>query len=154
MSEEALFSDQGLRAVSAAAPDEDTRTRGQKLRDRQQARISSGLHPLSIDGMRITLHPDTPRDAHQGDDRNYPTCGTCVHREMVGGHAKSFPKCVIGYERRPLTEAEIARNAGTIYQHATHYVYEGRRNTSSDATDCKGWWPACTDYKPKEGTGA
>lgn len=148
--EDALFSDHGLRAVSAAAPEEDTRTRGQQLRDRQQARIAVGRHPLSINGMVIRLHPDAPRDAHKDDDGAYPRCGSCVHRQMVGGHAKSFPKCVIGYERRPLTDAEIARNAGTIYQHATHYVYEGRRNTSSDATDVKAWWPACSDYQPED----
>lgn len=149
MSEDGLFSDEGLR-VAPAVPEVDDRTHGQKLRDRQQARIAVGLHPLSIGGSIIRLHPDAPRDANKDDDGGYPRCGTCVHRGSVGGHARDFPKCMIGCERRLLTDEERARNVGTWRESATHHSYLGPRVTGSDASDCKAWWPACVDYEPKD----
>ena len=100
--------------------------------------------------MVIRLHPDAPRDAAKDDGRAYPRCGTCIHRQTVGGHSRSYPKCLVGYERRPLTDDERARNVGTFRETATHHVYMGPRYSMSNASDVKAWWPACRDYAPCE----
>lgn len=123
----ALFSDDGLRTVPEARED---LTAGERLRRRQAARIAAGLHPLAINGSVIRLHPNAPRDAHKGDGGTYPRCGSCQHRQMVGGHAKSFPKCLLGY-KAPL-------------------VNSAPRYSQGEATDVRAWWPACTDYAPAE----
>jgi hypothetical protein len=134
VTDDALFPDTGLRVTAAAAAAADDRTAGQRLRDRQQARIAAGWHPLSISGARIPLHPDAPRTAYRGDDRQYPTCGGCAHRRMVGGHARDFPKCLIGYT-----------TGGSL-------LFDAVRYSASTATDVRAWWPACVDYTPKGST--
>lgn len=47
-----------------------------------------------------------------------------------------------------MTDAELA--ARSRYNTATRVVDYGPRATHSEATDCRAWWPACTDYQPKE----
>lgn len=60
------------------------------------------------------------------------TCGDCEHRRGVGHHDKTYPKCCF-----PMTVGDK-----TSYPRVSH----------SDATDCRAWWPACTDYQPREVT--
>lgn len=145
MTGDALFEDEGFR--TQAPPEVDDRTAGQKLRDRQQSRIGAGLHPLSMHGARIPLHDDAPRDARKDDGRDYPRCGGCAHRQMVGGHASDFPKCLVGYWRRELTDGERAALRGTFRESATHTTYMGPRYSMSAASDVKAWWPACKDWQ-------
>jgi hypothetical protein len=99
---------------------DDTRTEGEKLRARQQARIAAGLHPLSMSGRYLKLHPDAPHDAARDDGGTYPRCGTCVHRVTVGVGARAFPKCNVG-----------------------------GRDTASTASDVRAWWPACGDHEAR-----
>lgn len=49
------------------------------------------------------------------------TCGDCVHRVAFGHNSRSYPKCTL----------PSARPA---------------RMTHGAATDCRAWWPACTDH--------
>ncbi len=85
---------------------------------RQQAGFLVGWHPV---GGRV--HPDADRERTPASGKRDPlTCGSCQLRGLVGGHAKSFPKCL-----RP-----------------------GARITKGPATDVRAWWPACLDYQPKE----
>lgn len=132
MTGDALFSDEGLRVE---APDQLARkelTAGQRLRARQAARIARGHHPLSpAYGVPLRLHPDARRDARKDDGRDYPRCGSCTYREVVGGeHAGRFPKCLFGYDGR---------------RWATAY-----RASNSETSDVRAWWPACVDYAPAE----
>jgi hypothetical protein len=118
------FPAEDYRVVPEPAPE---RTSGQKRRDRQALRIALGLHPLSIEGMRIPLHPDAPRDAAKDDERPYPRCGTCVMRELVGGHSRSYPKC----------------------RAAAPTVYQSPRYSHGADTDVRAWWPACGSYEAR-----
>jgi hypothetical protein len=125
MTADALFSDEGLRVEVT----HDEATAGERMRRRQALRIAHGCHPLSIYGVCIPLHADAPRDAYRGDPRPYPRCGDCQLRQMVGGHAKAFPKCLYGYQA-PL-------------------VSTAPRYSQSEASDVRAWWPACIDYQPE-----
>jgi hypothetical protein len=128
MTEDALFSDDGLRIAVEAPAD---MTAGERLRIRQAARIRAGMHPLSIGGSLIRLHPDAPREAHKDDGGTYPRCGSCTYREVIGGaHESRFPKCLFGYDGRRWSSAG--------------------RATNSAATDVRAWWPACADYARAE----
>lgn len=92
-----------------------------RRRARQLARIRTGYHPLGGD---LKLHDQAPRDVtpYEGRDQAY-RCGTCRFRELMGGHARDFPKCTAG---------------------------DGIRITHGPATDVKAWWPACRDYEAVE----
>lgn len=79
-------------------------TTGQKIRNRQQKYIDQGVHPLS----RLKLAG------------NGHTCADCVHRILVGGHAKSYPKC------------------------------DQTSMSNSETSDCRAWWPACTAWTPRQ----
>lgn len=68
--------------------------------ERQRAAVARGVHPLTGGRARPELG----------------TCGTCVHRVLVGGHAKAYPKCELG-----------PRSSGA-------------------ATDVRRWWPACSRW--------
>lgn len=117
---DALFPDGPYRVAPDPAPP-DTRTDGERLRDRQAARIGAGLHPLSIGGRYLRLHPDAPHDAKKDDARDYPRCGDCVHRVLQDHHNKTYPKCDVG-----------------------------GRDSSSTASDVRAWFPACVDYEPRD----
>lgn len=94
---------------------------GRRLTLRQSADLARGVHPLT--GGR--LHPD----AAPADDRDAPglRCGTCLFR-VPGGQ---YPKC-----RWPdPTEYRVSKLP---------------RVTHGPATDCRAWWSACTDYRPRE----
>lgn len=68
---------------------------------RQRQLIADGWHPLTRDRARPDLG----------------TCGTCVHRQLVGHHGRSYPKCDVG----PVTHGS--------------------------ATDVRAWWPACSRFE-------
>jgi hypothetical protein len=133
-----LFPEPDRAAVPAAEPT----TAGQRMRDRQAARITRGLHPLSYGGAVIPLHPDASRDL---DDRTSgPRCGSCAHRAPVGGHARAYPKCMLGYAEHPIPP-EQQKPGGP-----TRRVSWPPRATGSEASDVRTWWPACVDHQPRE----
>jgi hypothetical protein len=132
VSDDVLFDDTGLQVT----PDATERTAGERLRFRQAARITAGMHPLSLQ-RPIPLHPDAPRDAAKDDGGTYPRCGTCRFRWTVGGGAQSYPKCTFGRVSRYLTADRLL-------------VTPGPRESHGPATDVRAWWPACIDYSPAE----
>jgi hypothetical protein len=92
---------------------------------RQAEAIRRGYHPLGV-ALRtnIPLHPAAPR----GVDRKAPglRCGSCVHRVVpMREVAGAYPKCAFGGD--------------------------WRRASGGPGTDCRAWWPACHDYRPKAG---
>ncbi|AKJ72240.1 hypothetical protein TPA4_75 [Tsukamurella phage TPA4] len=95
-------------------------TRGGKRTRTVENRILSGQHPLAYGGRYLPLHPDAPRST----DRTAPgpRCGTCRFRVPQRYHDKTYPKCQAG---------------GPPYM----------RNTMSEASDVRAWWPACHDYE-------
>lgn len=58
-------------------PEQPKKTTGERRRDRQQALINQGLHPLT----RLKL-------ADNGE-----TCKTCAHRVHTNGNSHTYPKC-------------------------------------------------------------
>jgi hypothetical protein len=129
--------DQGvLDIVAEQDADLSARTPAQALRARQAARIATGVHPLALDGATIRLHPDA--GAAGG-----PTCGTCVHRVLMGGHAKDYPKCVFGTTVTPIPPEQQRRHGPTR-------IVTQPRVTNGAATDVRAWWPACTDWAATE----
>lgn len=93
-------------------------SRGQKRVRLVEKRIRAGQHPLSGAGRNLPLHPAAPHTV----DRSAPglRCGTCRWRMTRHFHNKTYPKCAFG---------------------------EGIRITGSEASDVRGWWPACHDYE-------
>lgn len=126
-----LFRPDPYRVVPERPPE---RSGEQKRRDRQQLRIATGRHPLSIDGMVIPLHPDAPRDAHKGDPRPYPRCGTCNFRVLLDHHDRRYPKCLYGAEGRP--PGRMASLASPRISHGAD-------------TDVRAWWPACLTWQAR-----
>lgn len=99
-------------------PEQPVLTLGQRQRDK----ITAGLHPLSGTGSTGSL-----RLAPEGTG----TCGSCVHRRSVAtSYRGQHPKCLYGKQRLPDSELSIAP-----------------RVAHSEQTDCRAWWPACTDYE-------
>jgi hypothetical protein len=143
-----LFPADGMRV--APSPEEEGITQGERLRRRQAARIAAGYHPLAMGGSTQRLHPDADRALDKDAPQSGPTCGTCRFRETVGGHARSFPKCLWGYVNRPMTDAELAARPAS--SSATRVVYYGPRYANSESSDVRAWWPACTDHQPREET--
>lgn len=88
--------------------------RRRTLRQRQDVEL--GRHPLTGG----TARPDLG------------TCGGCVHRRLVGGHAQSYPKCDYGVP------------AGK-----EHLANSWPRASMGAGTDVRAWWPACSDYQPR-----
>lgn len=120
MSEPGLFEVPAEAYVVPPAPEE--LTRGERRKRLVLTRIARGEHPLG----RIRLHAD----AAAGREGQGLRCKTCRFRELMGGNQRSYPKC-----RLPLVIGE-----GETYP----------RDTSSESSDIAAWWPACTDYQPKE----
>lgn len=92
---------------------------------RQAEAIRRGYHPLGVAlRMNLPLHAEAPR----GEDRKAagPRCGSCVHRVVpLRDVAGTYPKCDVGGD--------------------------WRRATGGPGTDCRAWWPACHEYRPKAG---
>lgn len=76
---------------------------GRRLTARLRALAEAGINPLTG-----TRGPD-------GE-----TCGGCTHRVLIGGHAKSYPKCALG----PIT--------------------------GGPKTDVRAFWPACPRWEKNE----
>jgi len=89
---------------------------------RQKQAVDLGGHPLGIviDGIR--RHPETLGQAYAANDPKARslTCGSCIHRVLMGYHTADYPKC----------------NAGGI-----------ARISHGSGTDIRAWWPACTDHE-------
>lgn len=72
------------------------------------------------------IHPNTrarlhPQAAPVGDrTADGLRCRTCAHHETFTHHNRTYPKCL-------------------------HPA--GRGDTSSAASDCRGWWPACVHHE-------
>jgi hypothetical protein len=100
--------------------------RGERQRARFRGAIAVGMHPLSLTvSPYLRLHPDAQREI----GGTGPRCGGCRFRVSVGGHARSFPKCM-------WPEPDLRRRVNRD------------RFTHGPATDCRASWPACTDYQP------
>lgn len=101
-------------------------SRQQLLTIGQREKISRGFHPLSHTAGtgRLKLGPAGP------------TCGDCEFRTV--GHNRAYPKCVFGKQER--LQAYVGRAV-------KRPVYP--RVDSSISTDCRKWWPACTDFQAK-----
>ncbi|MEV4093823.1 hypothetical protein [Streptosporangium saharense] len=88
---------------------------------RQAAMLAAGIHPLSAVVGKLRLHEQA---APYGDPRAPGRrCGNCTFRQVLGYHGDHYPKCTFG------GEARISHGA---------------------ATDCRAWWPGCTDHEWKE----
>lgn len=111
--------------VAPALQEVDTRTAGQKRRDRQLAELENGRHPIT----HRPLHPDAPPAGDLHADG--PRCQTCRFRRQFGHHDRSYPKCWLGATNRDVP-------------YASH----------GEATDVRAWWPACDAYEPREETSA
>lgn len=64
------------------------------------------------------LHPQADQGARAGDSGRLPyRCGSCIHRILEKHNDYTFPKC----ERFDITHGQ--------------------------ASDCRGWWPACPQWE-------
>lgn len=104
-----------------------TPTPGQRRRARQAVAIAHGQHPLAV-ALRVSI--PLHADAAPVDDRTAPglRCGTCAHRQQLGGHARSYAKCTAGGD---------PNGRGRRYP----------RRTNGIGTDVLASWPACTDHQ-------
>ena len=97
----------------------------------QLATLERGFHPLgNALGYRIQLH----RDAAPTDDRKAAglRCGDCRFRVVLGWHARSYPKCIVGY-----TELDPSKK----------FPGDPPRMSHGGGTDVRKWWPACPDFE-------
>lgn len=139
MDEPALFAAEPY--VVALAPDAEPGERlspGRRLTLRQAEAVARGVHPLALPGNLLRIHPDADpgRTASPDNAAARPLrCGTCRWRELVGGHAQSYPKCLYGAGTWPNGNVKVA---------------SAPRYSAGPATDVRGWWPACTDWQPRE----
>ena len=98
---------------------------GARRTQRQLTALRRGVHPLAAvvsTPYLMRLHPE----AAPVEDRKAPgrRCGNCWYRQLVGGaHDGRFPKCT------------------------WPGVHPYPRWTSSAATDCRAWWPGCSDHE-------
>ena len=73
-----------------------------KVKDLHARKIAAGIHPIT--GRKLA--------------DNGHTCGDCVHRILVSGGKRRYPKC-------DLTSM-----------------------SSCESSDCRAWYPACTKWEP------
>jgi len=124
MSEPSLFDAEEFRVD---VPEVPKLSPSQRLKARQAEKIAAGEHPLSNVGdipKRVLLAP-----AGTG------TCGTCVHKLRPHHHGRAYPKCAAGAFRDP-----AGSGFREVWPRAAH----------SESTDVRAWWPACTDYQPRD----
>lgn len=92
--------------------------------------IKHRQHPLAVALQTpIPLHPDAPPNPFARDTPGL-RCGTCKHRAYRGNTSKRYQKCWL--------------------RGGDHDMYP--RLTGGPGTDIRAWWPACTDYQPREAT--
>lgn len=120
------MADPGLFDVPESAylipPEPEDLSRGERRKRLVAIRILSGLHPLGYVG----LHEQAAR-VRGGEGL---TCGDCVFRDTRWHHGKSYPKCFL--------PTQVGDR--TVYP----------RETGGESSDIRAWWPACTDFKPKD----
>lgn len=142
MTEPALFDVPAPAAELVRATRAPDATPGERRRARQALAIAHGEHPLSaVARAPIRLHPDAERVTADDGGREL-RCGSCAHRQSLGGHARAYPKCLVDYERVPL---DAPTRSG-----ATHRVTFGPRVTQGEASDVRAWWPACTEFQARD----
>ncbi|MCT7369430.1 hypothetical protein [Mycolicibacterium llatzerense] len=103
-------------------PAPEVLSRGERRARLVATRIVRGEHPLG----RIRIHADAARERGGEGLR----CGGCRFRELLEHHNKTYPKCHL-----PLQIGDR-----TTYP----------RDTGCESSDIRSWWPACTDYQPRE----
>ncbi|TDD77714.1 hypothetical protein [Actinomadura rubrisoli] len=111
-------------ALKHAPPPPENLSADQKRTRRQLAALVNGQHPLSLTLSRpLPLHPDA---APPGDTKaDGLRCGNCRFRELLSYGPRNWPKCMFG---------------------------DGVRRSHGAGTDVRKWWPACSDYQPKDVT--
>lgn len=124
-----LFDAAPFHVIPAGQPAPEKVSADRKRTARQLAGLGRGRHPIS----GLPLHPQAAPAA----DKTAAglRCRDCRFRQQMGGHARSYPKC---YWPDP-----------SLYR-----LEELPRVTMGAATDCRAWFPACTDFEPAttEGT--
>jgi hypothetical protein len=101
---------------------------GARLTARQRADVEHGRHPLWKHG---AVYDSTRTVAGH-------TCGDCVFRSP--GTGGGYPKCLwISPE-----QSAAATNRGKRLS-----LHDHPRFSAGPATDCRAWWPACTDWTPR-----
>lgn len=125
MSQAALFDRAPYEvAVAPALPAAEPVSADRRRTMRHAALLAKGGHPIS--GRR--LHPDAaPHDDRAAEGLR---CKDCRFRQVMGGHSRGFPKCYWPDPDAP----------------------GGPRLSHSAATDCRAWYPACTDFEPRKVT--
>lgn len=109
--------------TSKAVTNAKQHTADQRRTQIQLARIGNRVHPLSGDvaGQFLMLHPEAINDRSGAGRR----CGNCLYRETQGHRARSYPKCTW----------------------PTPGARTGPRMSHGAASDCRAWWPGCTDHE-------
>lgn len=126
MADQTLFDATPYAVEPPAPPAKLSPDRARTLR--QTAALAAGRHPLQpIAGHLLRLHPE----AAPHDDRTAPgrRCGNCWHRHVLPWHNRTWPKCTYGV-------ANPTDTADGSHPRISH----------SAASDCRAWWPACTDH--------
>lgn len=108
--------------ASEAAEPVEKLSAGRRLTIRQHADVERGRHPLADHG--ATFSRELTEQGH--------TCGDCLYRTTGTGHNGDYPKC--WWPRKPDTDTRDR-------------AIRPERITSGAATDCRAWWPACTDWR-------
>lgn len=99
-----------------------------RRRERQAECLAHGLHPLTA-AVRfpIGLHPEAaPADDRTATGRR---CSTCVYRELLRYHNRTYPKCVADQDAEADGLSRVTHGAGT---------------------DVRAWWPACALHVTRE----
>jgi hypothetical protein len=105
-------------------PAPENLSRSEKRKRLIAKRIATGEHPL---GYPVMLHPDASHNPyHDGTDT--PRCGTCQFRVTLRHHDRTYPKC--------------------WYPDLDKYPHP--RDSHSESSDIRAWWPACQQYRKDE----
>lgn len=109
---------------------------GAKLTRRQAQAVADGVHPLALIRPGIRVHPDAQAAAATklNADARPLRCGTCEFR--VTGH-RGYPKCVWRPGVATAAESQAIRKQAPP------------RFSNGAGTDCRSWWPACSDWKAR-----
>lgn len=122
----ALFDVEGHRVPSPVVVVEEV-SRDRRRTQRQRDLITAGVHPLTLTMMpRLKLHPESGTGT---DDRR---CGNCRYRESTLHHDYRYPKCYF---------PGVGMGPEDLRKHGYPRVSRGA------ATDCRAWWPGCTDHE-------
>ncbi|MCX8559803.1 hypothetical protein OS122_02675 [Mycolicibacterium mucogenicum] len=112
-----------LPAEYVPPPPPEQLSRGERRKRLVESRIARGEHPLG----RFRLHPDAPVARGAGVGLR---CATCRFRVLLEHHNRTYPKCHFPVR---------------IGERDTY-----PRDTNCESSDIRAWWPACTDYQPRE----